>query len=397
VNLARALAIVLLVLPGCALAAKKEEVSSDLRNLRGRIEALQKELESAKGDRNDVADELKQSEKAISDINREIRDLSLHQNEVSAKLDGIRHQSSVLEREIAGHQQSLGRLLFQQYLAGGQDAIKILLNEQDPNMVARHLRYYAYLSTARAESIKEFRDNLGRLKELGRQHKEESDKLAELRAEQEAQRKKLVASQNERKTVLAKLSKRIDAQRKEIGKLRRDEERLAKLVERLARIVPQGPRKDARSDRAGRGKPRVESVSTPSTFQLDMGRLQLPVLGELAHRFGSPREDTGLAWKGLFFRAREGQEVKAVAEGQVVFSDWLRGFGNLAIVDHGNGIMSLYGNNQTLYKRVGDSIKAGETLAAVGSSGGSMDTGLYFELRHQGKPVDPARHLGIRQ
>jgi septal ring factor EnvC (AmiA/AmiB activator) len=113
------------------------------------------------------------------------------------------------------------------------------------------------------------------------------------------------------------------------------------------------------------------------------------VRGELANHFGAPREDSGISWKGLFIRAQEGGEVRAVAGGRVVFADWLRGFGNLMIVDHGNGYMSLYGNNQALLKRVGDEVRAGDSIAAVGNSGGNQESGLYFELRHLSKPFDP--------
>jgi septal ring factor EnvC (AmiA/AmiB activator) len=119
------------------------------------------------------------------------------------------------------------------------------------------------------------------------------------------------------------------------------------------------------------------------------GKLHLPVRGDLAGRFGRPREDGGATWKGLFIRATAGEEVKAVAGGRVVFADWLRGFGNIIIVDHGDGYMSLYGNNETLYKQAGETVKAGDAVAAVGNSGGNPQTGLYFEMRYQSRPFDP--------
>ena len=118
--------------------------------------------------------------------------------------------------------------------------------------------------------------------------------------------------------------------------------------------------------------------------------------GELGNRFGSPRSDSGLNWKGLFIAARPGEEVHAIAAGRVVFADWLRGFGNLLIIDHGDSYMSLYGNNETLYKQVGETIRGGETIAAVGNSGGNTDSGLYFEIRYQGKPFDPLTWVNAR-
>ena len=175
------------------------------------------------------------------------------------------------------------------------------------------------------------------------------------------------------------------------GTLKRDETRLSRLVESLAKLM-------ARSQ----PPPRVRNERVPQASGIDSGflelkgRLRLPVRGELANRFGSPRADGGLVWKGLFIAARPGEEVRAVADGRVVFADWLRGFGNLLIVDHGDAYMSLYGNNESLYKRVGDSIRGGEPVAAVGASGGNTDSGLYFELRHQGRPLDPLDWVDIR-
>ena len=122
----------------------------------------------------------------------------------------------------------------------------------------------------------------------------------------------------------------------------------------------------------------------------------MPVKGGLANQFGTQRPDSTVQWKGLFLRTSAGQAVKAVAAGRVVFADWLRGFGNLLIVDHGNGYMSLYGNNETLYKQVGDVLRGGDTVAAVGNSGGNENSGLYFELRHEGKALDPMKWLATK-
>jgi septal ring factor EnvC (AmiA/AmiB activator) len=138
---------------------------------------------------------------------------------------------------------------------------------------------------------------------------------------------------------------------------------------------------------------RNETVSTSdddgSSFASLKGKLNLPVQGHVSNRFGKAREDTGISWKGLFIKAAEGSEVKSVAGGMIVFADWLRGFGNLLIIDHGGGYMSLYGNNQALLKKVGDEVKRGEVIAAVGNSGGNETHGLYYELRRQSKPFDP--------
>jgi septal ring factor EnvC (AmiA/AmiB activator) len=139
-----------------------------------------------------------------------------------------------------------------------------------------------------------------------------------------------------------------------------------------------------------------EASSAEGRFGQLRGKLALPVRGELASRFGSPRQDGGVVWKGLFIAAKPGEDVKAVASGRVVFADWLRGFGNLLIIDHGDSYLSLYGYNETLYKQVGDTIRGGERVAAVGNTGGHPESGLYFEMRHEGRPFDPMTWVSVR-
>jgi septal ring factor EnvC (AmiA/AmiB activator) len=200
--------------------------------------------------------------------------------------------------------------------------------------------------------------------------------------------------------MLAQISRAIEQQRREIGTLRLDEARLARLVDELPKLIARAPKSWPGSDPRAvpDSRPRTEppphdglasELANDGHFARLRGQLSLPVRGELANRFGSPRQDGGAVWKGLFISARTGEEVRAVAAGRVVFADWMRGFGNLLIIDHGHGYMSLYGYNESLYRQVGDVIRGGERIAAVGNSGGHTDSGLYFEMRHEGRPFDP--------
>ena len=222
--------------------------------------------------------------------------------------------------------------------------------------------------------------------------------VAQLKNAQEQERQELQKQQAERKTVLKQLAAQIKSQRGEISRLQRDEKRLSQLVERLARIVPKAPARKpaAPKQKSQRNEALPEPVPGGGAFAALKGKLRLPVRGELANRFGAAREDSGVSWKGLFIRAAEGEEVRSVANGRVVFADWLRGFGNLLIVDHGDGYMSLYGNNQTLLKKAGDEVTAGDAVAAVGNSGGNPEAGLYFEIRYQSKPFDPLTWCSMR-
>lgn len=367
--------------------ANKEE----LKQLRSRIEAMQKELAGSEESKSEAADALRESERAISETNRKLAELAGQQRDANAALNQLQTQSRRLESEIQSQQVLLGKLLYQQYLGGQQEYLRLLLNRQDPNQVARDLHYFGYISRARADWLKSLRVNLAELEQLTRQSREKSAELAAIQAEQAEQKKRLEKDKAERQKVLARISRQIDKQRREISKLQRDENRLTRLIEKLGQILS---RKNSAAPLSNTKVPDA-SVDTSPFAQLK-GKLNLPVRGELANRFGSPRSDGGVLWKGLFIRSPSGQEVKAVAAGRVVFADWLRGFGNLLIVDHGQGYMSLYGNNETLYKQVGEAIHGGDTIAAVGNSGGNPDSGLYFEVRYQGKPLDPLTWVTLK-
>lgn len=369
-----------------ATVAQKEE----LQQLRARIVALQKRLAASEETKSEAADALRESEQAISETNRTLRDLAGQQREIRGQLAAMQGQSRRMSADIEAQQERFARLLYQQYTGRQPDALKLLLNREDPNQIARELHYLTNLSRARAELIRGLRANLGRLTDLTHATQKQSAELAAIHAEQQAQRQRLEAKKRARKDVLVKVSRQIEKQRREISTLKRNENRLARLFEQLRQMLsrprPGTLRNERLPDAAGDGSP----------FAQLKGRLNLPVRGELRSRFGSPRDDTGVLWKGLFIAAPAGQEIKAIAAGRVVFADWLRGFGNLLIIDHGEGYMSLYGNNESLFKRVGDPARGGETVAAVGSSGGNTDSGLYFEIRHQGKAFDPLGWVNLK-
>lgn len=367
-------------------AAPKEDLSS----LRDRIRALQKDVENAEDKKADATDALKQSEQAISTANRRLRELDQRQESVMATLEQVQRESRETQGSIGRQQILLGRLLYHYHLNGQHDPMKILLNQQDPNQAARQLRYYTYLSRARAALIGNLRSNLAHSRELTRLYQEKSTELQQVKSEQARQKAQLELDKKARKDMLARITQKIASQRNEIGRLQRDEKRLTQLIERLTKLARVKPKRENQK----KGTPlQNHSIPAPapvdSAFQQLKGKLRLPVRGELINRFGSPREDSGATWKGLFIKSPAGQEVKCIAGGTVVFSDWLRGFGNIVIVDHGDGYMSLYGNNETLYKQAGAAVRAGDTIAAVGNSGGIAETGLYFEIRYQSRPFDP--------
>lgn len=376
-----------LILAGQAAASQQEE----LENLRRHIAAMQGEIEKTRESKSEAADALRASERAISDSNRKLAELAAQQHEAGFKLHALQEQQQQLNQDLSRQQALLSKLLYQQYLGGKHEYLKLMLDNQDPNKVARDLQYFQYIARNRAIWLENLRSNLSELNDIRLEAQSQNSLLEKLRAEQTQQKKKLQQDQLERKQVLGQFSRQLTQQRREIKHLQRDENRLVKLVEKISEMLAQPKKKslfrnDNLPDNRFDGEP----------FAQLQGKLTLPVKGDIANRFGTKRPDSTVIWKGLFIRTASGQAVKAVAAGRVVFADWLRGFGNLLIVDHGNAYMTLYGNNETLYKQVGDELRGGDTIASVGNSGGNIDSGLYFELRHKSKPLDPLKWLASK-
>jgi len=370
-----------------AYATRQEQ----LDNLRKRISALQQEVEKTTESKSEATDALRDSERAISESNRKLHNLALQQTRATHSLKQMQQQSSKLEQDMQGQQAQLGQLLYQQYLDGRQEYLKLLLNNHDPNQVARELQYYEYIARDRAAWLRTLRSNLEQINILADQTRQKSDEIAKLQDAETKQRKHLENDKRTRRRVLSKIALQLRHQRHEMGRLQRNESRLSQLVEKLSNMLS---RPQAKGIFSNNQLPDDRFDGEP--FASLKGKLNLPVKGVVTNRYGTPHPDSRVLWKGLFLRAASGQPVKAVAAGRVVFADWLRGFGNLLIIDHGKGYMSLYGNNETLYKQVGDTLKGGDTVAAVGNSGGNEDSGLYFELRYKGKPMNPMKWIASK-
>jgi len=348
----------------------------DLRELRARIEKLQKDLAAAEETRGEAADQLRASEKAVSEARRSLFELAQRRRTLQGELEAL-----------------AGRLLRLQYQQGAPDRLRLALEGRDAATVARHIAYYGYIQKARAELIGELHRKGDELAALRQDAQSRQGELTDNESAQARETRQLEKERAARASVVARIAGDIAKGRREIGRLKRDEARLTRLVEEIARALAEKAAKAAPGQRAP-GK-RVERVADASSsakaFASLKGRLALPVHGELTNRYGAPREESGSTWKGLFIRSVSGETVHAVADGRVVYADWLRGFGNLLILDHGTGYMSLYANNEGLLRKVGESVRGGDPVSTVGASGGQGESGLYFELRRDGKPFDPLR------
>jgi septal ring factor EnvC (AmiA/AmiB activator) len=260
------------------------------------------------------------------------------------------------------------------YATGRQERIKLLLNQEDPATLSRVLTYYDYLHRARAARMARLQQGLAELARTREQIGLEASRLAALQANRRAEKQSLEQSRDQRRRVVRALARELLSQGREMDQLQRDEQALSELLKGL---------RDALSD-----IPPEAPGEQP--FNTRKGKLPWPAKGRLVARYGQAKIGS-LRWDGVMISAPEGREVRAVHHGRVAYADWLRGFGLLLIIDHGDGYMTLYGNNQSLYKETGDWVEAGEAIAAVGNSGGRERPGMYFGIRFKGKPVNPRR------
>lgn len=396
----RTLFLVLWCLPGLTLAAGEREKArlESVREQRASVERQLKESESARAA---TADQLRDIEKAISVLGRKLYALKVERAGVRQELAARENEYRRLDGQTKARQAQLARLLRHQFHPREADALSILLSGGDPNASARDRYFLTLLSRAKAELIAGLRRDAAQTRRLAAAVQRQEEKLAKLSRREEQERAALRQRQQERQATLAKVSHQIRQQRREIDALKKNEQRLASLVASLAKRAA----KPKTSVRPARGKP--SAVSEPEglagatgTFARLRGRLPRPVSGAVSGRYGTRRDDGESVWKGLFIRADEGTEVRAVAPGTVVFADWLRGYGNLLIIDHDGDFLSVYGNNQSLLMDVGQKVDAGATVATVGTGarggGGPPESGLYFELRYRGRTFDPGKWLVAR-
>jgi murein hydrolase activator len=379
--------------PGTSAGTAREE---DLAALRSRIETLRSDVEGRESDRREARDALRASEVAISNANRALQALDAQARTARATIAQLAARRSAQERSLDADQAALGRLLAARAVAGisggAPDFVRLALSGEDLADAARKLHYLTYVSRAAAQMIATHRTGLAEVALLKADSESQARELAGIEARSRADRELLLKERREHRRLLDRIAGEIRDAKKRILRLLADESRLARLVEEIGKVLAARP---------GAGYARVTSVpesgaQAPGLFSRLKGSLRLPVRGELAGRFGSPRTEGGGSAKGVFIRAPEGEQVRAVGTGQVVYADWMRGFGNLLIVDHGEAYLSIYGNNESLLKQTGDSVTVGEPVATVGQSGGNEETGLYFELRHLGKPFDPLHWVKLK-
>lgn len=344
-----------------------------LQKLRARIDALQERLNETRGQRDAVREEVRDLERRIGKLLQSLSQTDARVRANGNKLDDLQTHAARERGHIAGHRQQLGRQIHTAYVMGRGGYPKMLLNQESPAGVARVLTYYRYLNRDRTERIATTQATLARLDILERQIQEQTRELEASRATQREQKTAFETARTRRGQLLASLNREVRSRAQEIDRLRADEKRLENLLEELKTVLPESPRPSG----------------TDRHFAKWRGRLPLPTQGRILARYGAQKNLGNLKWRGLFIAGHEGQNVISVFHGRVVYADWLRGFGLLLILEHGDGYMTLYGHNQGLRKGVGDWVEAGEVIASLGNTGDAAKPGLYFEIRQNGAPRDP--------
>lgn len=343
----------------------------ELQTLRARIRKLQERLDQTVGARDTERQRLRVLDEKIAGLMRHLHSLEKQLAEQGQRLRLLERRRLSLHAVIAKQSKEFEREVRAAYLLGRQPYLKLLLNQERPETISRVLGYYRYLNGARLHEIERARSVLENLRAVEQEIGAQRRQLLELRETQAQRTRAREDVRAERRRVLAALERRVHDQTSEIARLREDERHLQRLIEQLQHYLEDVPPiADAR-------------------FREIKGRLPLPTNGRVRIRFGEPRAGGAMRSKGVFLGAAEGQDVISVARGRVAFADWLRGFGLLLILEHGDGYMTLYGHNQSLYAQVGDWVEAGQVVAAVGSTGDAPEPGVYFEIRQQGQPRDP--------
>lgn len=380
-----------------------DAAQKDVAELKKLLEAIQKEKSGVQG-------ELKKTESEMGQLEKQVKGLQQELNKSNEELKRLDTEKKKLQQSRLEQQRLIGIQARAAYQGGQQEYLKLLLNQQNPEKFSRTLTYYDYLSQARLEQLATFNETLRQLANVEQDIANQQNQLNEQKSALDGRREQLAEARKERQLALAKLNKDLSARDQKLKARQQEQAQLGNVLKTIEATLARQAREAAearklelaaeqarlKGDKASPGAdgPLVSSSGATygGNFASARGKLPWPVDGRLAARFGTARGgDERTKWDGVLISAGAGSQVHAVHGGRVVFADWLRGAGLLVILDHGNGYLSLYGHNQSLLKDAGQIVKAGEAIATVGTSGGQNTPALYFAIRQQGRPSDPAQ------
>ena len=365
----------LMLSPALSLAEEPEvaEKKAELADLKQKIADLQKVMKErqSKLDKEDAV--LKEVDLRIDEINSKLRELESRKQGIHDELSILQKKKTETVTSLDGEQMILAQQLRSAYISGHEEYIKLIMNQQDPAAVSRMLVYYRYLTESRVKTINKINQFLDQLYFLESSIQKRSAELKILITQQRERWQSLNMAYTEQKKAVVALLGELANDEQQIQRMFQDEQELLSLIEKLGEILDE----------------LLEEERTGTSFRELRGQLQLPVNNKVLVRFGTRRKIGNLRWKGILLGGELGSDIQAVYAGRVVYADWMRGFGLLLIIDHGDSYLSLYGHNESLLVEEGDWVVTGQAVATMGKSGGNSKPGLYFEIRYKGRPQNP--------
>jgi len=367
----------------------------------GHAEDLQNsnELNKVESDINEVKKDMQRLSEQKDTLQNLLADIEKHYGETAAllktlqsqieqkrqSLDKIRLDMQAYQNERDRLSKGLAGQIRAAYAMGQKEKLKLMLNQQDPALSSRMMVYFNYINKERLKKLADLEAAVQRLDQLDKQKQTETELLEQDLGRKKSEQAALDEARKQRNELLVQIGNDFSSSEQQLSQLQESESRLKSLMASLP-ITEEELAVDV--EHAKELSPTMENSFEPrGDFSTLKGKLPWPVRGRLVQKFGSPRTEG--TWDGVLINASEGMEIKAVTRGKVVYAEWLRGYGLLLIIDHGQGYMTLYAFNQSLYKRTGDSVEAGDVIASVGQSGGRSQAGLYFGIRKKGVPIDP--------
>ena len=349
------------------VADDKAQTEAEIKALELEIQQMNKTLTSLNKQRTSTQTRIQNTDKDISQLHKEIGSLEAKLKEGQGEVKKLQRRQNNLAAQTEEQKKQIAHSLKSMYLSSNDSRLKLLLNQEDPEEISRQLSYLEYVQKAQLSAVQAFEDSLRELNEVEQQQQTLVTRLSTEKVELDKKKKVLERRQTDRKTLLAKLNKKRQTSNRELSQMERQHQ---KLEEVLATIIS-----------------RQVVNSTP--FNRLKGSMPRPLMGKVLYKYNQQRPDTRLSWPGIFITNTAGTPVKAVHDGRVIFSDWMRGYGLLTIVDHGDDYLTLYAHTQTVLKKEGEVVLAGEPLAISGQSGGQLNSGVYFEVRKKGNPMNP--------
>lgn len=411
----RALTLVLLTcLCGASLADERADARKQLEAARADVAELKSSLKKLELEKNSAQRELKATEIRIGELEKDIRQLRSALAEGASELQRLDKEKAVHETARVEQQRLIAIQARAAYQSGRQEYLKLLLNQQNPEKFARTLTYYDYLSKARLEQLATFNETLRQLSNIESAIAAQQAQLETQKAELDQRAAALAEERKQRRQVVARLDSQYGAGSQRLKQRQQDQQQFDRVLKTIEETLARQAREAEQARLLARRRADEQRAQLPTgapasgaqvsgprvsvgeafsgTFGKARGKLPWPVDGRLLARYGTPRgDDVRTKWDGVLIGAAAGSRVHAVHGGRVVFADWLRGAGLLVIVDHGDGYLSLYGHNQSLLAAAGDMVQPGDAIATVGTSGGQSTPALYFAIRKQGQPTDPAQ------